>query len=69
MTDRLEQLKSHLQWKLENQIEHVGSLAKRIKSATPETVQKHCTEMRDTQDEIEDLRNALHYIADFEAEA
>lgn len=51
MTDRLERFKSHLIQKLENEIEHVGSLAKRIKVAGPETVQKHCTEMRDTQDE------------------
>ena len=67
--DRLEQCKQRLQWKLENAIEHVASLAKHIKRATPNQVQGLCIEMRDLQIEIADLRNALHYMADFEVEA
>lgn len=69
MTDRLEQYKARLQSKLENAIEHVASVAKRIQRGTPKTVQRDCTEMVELQQEITDLRNALHYIADFEAEA
>lgn len=68
MQDRLEKLKAQLQWKLENQIEHVASVAKLIKRSTPDNVQHRCNEMRELQQEIEDLRNALHYIADFEVE-
>jgi len=69
MTDRLDQCKQRLQWKLESAIEHVASLAKRIKSAQPHNVQRVCTEMQELEQEITDLRNALHYIADFEVEA
>lgn len=69
MTDRLEQCKQRLQWKLENAIEHVASVAKHIKRATPNNVQRLCIEMLELQQEITDLRNALHYIADFEVEA
>lgn len=69
MTDRLEQCKQRLQWKLENAIEHVATLAKRIQRSTPANVQITCNEMQELQQEITDLRNALHYIADFEIEA
>ena len=68
MTDRLEQCKQRLQWKLESAIEHVASISMRIKSAPPHSVQRVCIEMQELQQEITDLRNALHYIADFEVE-
>lgn len=69
MSDRLTRFKEHLQYKLENAIEHVASLAKHIKRATPDKVQRLCNEMLELEQEITDLRNALHYIADFEVEA
>lgn len=68
MPDRLDLCKDRLRYKLENAIEHVATLAKRIKDASPTKVQLLCTEMVELQQEIADLRNAIHYISDFEVE-
>lgn len=64
----LKGLRDFLTRKLENAIEHLGTLAKRAKSGSSAQAQKAFTEMADLEREISDLRGALHYMADYESE-
>lgn len=68
MTDRLDRFRTHIQRKLEDDIQRVGELAKWCKT-WPSRANEVEAEQAELDASIPELRAVLDYLRDFEAEA
>lgn len=67
MTDRLDRFKTHIQRKLEDDIDRVGELAQWCKQ-WPQRAGEMATEQQELDKSIPELRTTLAYLDDFERE-
>lgn len=67
MTDRLDRFRTHIQRKLEDDIDRVGELAKWCKH-WPQRVEEVALEQKELNKSIPELRDTLAYLDDFERE-
>lgn len=68
MSDRLSAFRKFIQFKLERDIEHVGTLAKQTRWPDPKLVAQARQELAELNVSITELRAVVAYLNDFEAE-
>lgn len=68
MSDRLTEFRKFIQFKLERDIEHVGSLTKQMRWPDPKLVAQARQELAELNVSITELRTVVAYLKDFEAE-
>ena len=68
MCDRLNAFRNFIQFKLERDIEHVGTLTKQARWPAPQLVAQARQELAELNVSITELRAVVAYLNDFEVE-